>query len=63
MRLELLNAMPSELYNLMSEGPLPVDTMRHRFANRTAARFSDLDRIVLTLARENEIDILSSEGK
>ena len=63
MRHQLLNAMPSELYKLMSEGPVPVDTMRHRFANRTAARFSDLDDIVLTLAREKEIDIVSSAGK
>ena len=63
MREALLNSMPSELYALAAESPITVDTMRHMFANRTAARFSDLDKTVLDLAREREFDILNPNGK
>ena len=55
--------MPNELFSLASEEPVTIDTMRHMFANRTAARFSDLDQIVLQLSREKEIEILSPDGK
>ena len=63
MRRQLLNSMPGELFSLASEAPITIDTMRHMFANRTAARFSDLDEIVLQLSREKEIEILSPDGK
>ena len=63
MRDQLLNAMPAELYELMERGPVTVDTMRQSFANRTAARFSDLDNIVLKLSQEREVDILNPDGK
>ena len=63
MRNQLLNSMPEELFSLASEAPITVDTMRHMVANRTAARFLDLDEIVLQLAREKEIEILSPDGK
>lgn len=63
MRKQLLNSMPNELFSLTSEGPVTIDAMRHMFANRTAARYSDLDRVVLDLNREGEIEILNSEGK
>lgn len=59
---QLLNAMPRELHALAAEDPISVDTMRHMFANRTAARFSDLDEIVLKLARAREVDILGRNG-
>ena len=62
MRKNLLNSMPRRLFSLASERPVTVDAMRHAFANETAARFSDLDEIVLQLAKEKEIDILSSDG-
>ena len=62
MRRQLLNSMPDELFSLASEGPVTIDTMRHMFANRTAARFSDLDSVVLELFREREIDILRPDG-
>ena len=58
MRKQLLDSMPNELFSLASEEPVTIDTMRHMFANRTAARFSDLDSVVLELFREREIDIL-----
>lgn len=60
---QLLNSLPSKLFGLVSEQPVTVDTMRHVFANRTAARFSDLDEIVLQLFREKEFQILNPEGK
>ncbi len=62
MHRQLLNSMPSELFSLASEEPVTIDTMRHMFANRTAARFSDLDSVVLELFREREIEILRPDG-
>ena len=59
----LLNSMPEELFCLASDGPITIDAVRHALANETAAPFSDLDDVVLRLARENEIDILSPDGK
>ena len=63
MQEQLLNSMPNELFALASENPVTVDAMRHMFANRTAARFSDLDKTILSLAREKEIDILGPDDK
>ena len=60
---QLLDSLPRELYGLASERPVTVDAMRHILANRTAARFSDLDRIILQLAKEREFDILNPDGK
>jgi len=42
------------LFILASETPVTVDTVRHTLANRTAARFSDLDHVILQLAEEKE---------
>lgn len=63
MRKQLLNSMLNELFSLASEEPVTIDAMRHMFANRTAARYSDLDSVVLTLNREREIEILTSDGR
>ena len=63
MREQLLESMPSELYTLAADTPIAVETMRYMFANRTAARFSDLDAVILQLAKEKEFDILTPEGK
>ena len=60
---QLLDTMPRELFSLASEEPVTIDAMRHRFANRTAARYSDLDSIVLQLFREGEIEILGANDK
>ena len=60
---QLLESLPRELYSLASEQPVTVDAMRHAIANRTAARFFDLDRNVLQLMREGEFDILNPAGK
>ena len=60
---QLLESLPRELYGLASEHPVTVDAMRHILANRTAARFSDLDRVILQLAREREFEILNPDGK
>ncbi len=49
MREQLLNSMPKRLFGLASDSPVTVDAMRHIFANETAARFSDLDTVVLGL--------------
>ncbi len=47
MRTELLESMPGELFALAADAPIAVDTVHHLFANRTAARFSDLDDVML----------------
>ena len=63
MREQLLNSMPEELHALAADDPVTVDAMHHALANRTAARFSDLNEVVLQLADEREFDILNSDGK
>ena len=63
MQAQLLESLPGKLYSLVSEEPVTVDAMRHRFANQTAARFSDLDEVVLQLVGEEEFQILNPEGK
>ena len=63
MREQLLNSMPERLFGLASENPVTVVAMRHAFANETAAPFSDLDDVVLQLAREQEFNVLAPDGK
>ena len=58
MHRQLLDSMPEKLYSLASEVPVTVDAFRHAFANETAARFSDLDKVVLELSKQKEFDIL-----
>lgn len=60
---QLLDSMPRELFWLACEGPIMVSAMRHMIANRTAARFADLDRVILQLAREKELEIRTSDNK
>ena len=60
---QLLNSMPRELFGLACEDPISVSAMRHMLANRTAARFTDLDTVILQLAREKEIEIRTSDGR
>lgn len=59
----LLDTMAHEMHGLAQDGPVSVETVRHRLANRTAARFSDLDQVVLQLFQEREFTILSRDGK
>ncbi|MCY3822549.1 MAG: three-Cys-motif partner protein TcmP [Nitrospinae bacterium] len=63
MREGLLESMPEQLFILASEQPVTIDAIRHRLANETAARFLDLDQVILTLAREREFEILGPDGK
>ena len=63
LRVQLLESMPAELHALAVEEPVTLQAVRHVLANRSAARFSDLDSVILELARAREIDILNSEGK
>ena len=60
---QLLESMPDQLACLASDQPVTVDAVRHALANETAARFSDLDRVILDLFREKEFDILNPDGK
>ena len=63
MREQLLHSMPLKLHALAAGEPITIDAVRHMLANKTAARFSDLDKIVLSLAREREFNILGPNGK
>lgn len=63
MHRQLLDSMPEKLYSLASEVPVTVDDFRHAFANETAARFSDLDKVVLELSGQKEFEILDASGK
>ena len=63
MRTELLESLPRELFGLVSEHPVTIDALRHVLANRTAARFSDLDQVIVRLVQEKEFEILNPEGK
>ena len=63
MQKQLLNSLPEKLFSLANEQPIAIYKIRHIFANQTAARFSDLDKIVLQLVREREFDILDANGK
>ncbi len=60
---QLLGALPTELFRLVSEQPISIDALRHQIANETAARFFDLDKVILELFREREFEILNSENK
>ena len=63
MHRQLLDSIPEKLYSLASEVPVTVDAFRHAFANETAARFSDLDKVVLELSGQREFDILDVNGR
>ena len=63
MRNQLLDSMPRELFALAVDTPVAVEAVHHQFANRTAARFEDLDHVMLRLREEGEIQILGPTGK
>ena len=60
---QLLISLPRKIYGLASEKPVSVENVRHAVANQTAARFSDLDKVILRLVREREIEIQTHDGK
>lgn len=60
---QLLEALPREIYALASENFVSVESVRLMVANETAARFSDLDKVMIQLALEKEIEIRRSDGK
>ena len=60
---QLLDTIPEELALYDFSTPLSVERFRAAVANRTAARFSDLDKALSTLASAGEFDILTENGK
>lgn len=60
---QLLSAMPDKLFSLASDEPITVDAVRHTLANETAARFSDLDKVILNLHQGKEVNILDTNGR
>ncbi len=63
MRRMLLESLPRELFALLSNGPITINAFRHAFSNRTTARFSDLDEVMVDLVKEKEIEIIGLDGK
>ena len=63
MQKQLLESLPKEIFGLVSEQPVTLDALRHMLANRTAARFSDLDQAIVRLVEEREFEILDPDGK
>jgi len=63
MRKGLLESVPRKLFGLISERSVSIETLQHMLANETAARFSDMDEIIVKLMQEKEFDILNKEGK
>jgi len=63
MKTELLNSIPRELFSLVLENPVTVDALRHIWGNKTPARFSDFDQILIELMQEGEFQIWDSTGK
>ncbi len=59
----LHESLPLEIHALASETPVSVETVRCMFANETAARFHDLDQVVIDLFRGKEVDILDARGR
>ena len=60
---QLLDTIPEELSLFDFSSPLSVGDFRTAVANRTAARFSDLDKALSSLASVGELDILTKNGK
>ena len=63
LRARLLKTMPDELLALASEEPITVDAVRHTLANTTAARFSDLDSVIVELYRQKQIEIIGANNR
>ena len=60
---ELMKFLPEELAGMVSDQPVTIDAIRHALANQTAARFSDLDKVIIRLVQEKEFEILTPDGK
>ena len=63
MRDQLLDSLPRKLFAMVAKEPMLVDSVRHMFANETAARFIDLDRVILKLFQEREFEIVGPDGR
>lgn len=59
---ELLNELPSEIFDAMSDDQITVQRMLERIGNRTAATNEDLFAAILELARGKEIEVISPSG-
>ena len=62
---QLSEEVPKKLFDLTRGGreSIAVSEVYHSLANKTAAQFEDLDRVILNLASANEFDILNKDGK
>ena len=60
---QLLDSIPGEMSSLGLTLPVSVGDFRVAVANHTAARFSDLDRALSTLASIGDFDIRDRHGK
>lgn len=63
MKNQILESLPRDLFEFVSEQPITMDALWRELANRTAARFSDLEEVILELVAEREFSIIGPEGK
>ena len=64
LREQMLDPLLRQIYALAEEeGLVSVEAVRYAVANQTAARFSDLDRVIQRLVKEKELEIRSPDGK
>ncbi len=63
MKEKLLSTLARKTHSLALDTPVTVDAFRHNIANNTAARFEDIDEVLMTLYGEKEIEIQNASGK
>ena len=59
---QLLNSLLAEIHALAAESPVTVDRIRAELANQTAARFDDLDAVLLKYYSMGELEICRADG-
>lgn len=59
----LCRTLPDELVRLILDNSISIEQLRQKVANRTAATFSILDEVIVTLYRSGEVMILNAQGK
>ena len=60
---ELHNALPREVWRIMSGGQLNVSDLLTEIGNRTAGTNDDIFRVISELAQAKELEVLSVKGK
>ncbi len=60
---EITEELPRQLHDKLIDGSIGISELHTQFANETAAKFDDLNGVILTLVKEDELVLLDSNGK